>query len=385
MAREPEHRRVFRELLAEVAAGRYAATGRLPSEAQLVTRFGVSRPTVGRALKDLQDQGLVERRAGSGTFLKADAASTPLVGPSELGLLIPGLGTTEIFEVICGEIASLARVHDQLLLWGGGSHPRLDGPGSSEQAEQVCDLYLRRQVAGVFFAPMEHQRDQEALNRRLAERLRLAGVAVILLDRDLVPFPGRSDFDVVGIDNVAGGYLAADHLLKLGALRPRFVSRPGSAPTVDARAAGFLAALLAHGLAIPPGHHRRGEPDDPAFVRALIEDDRADALVCANDQTAATLIRSLARVGVRVPTSVRITGFDDVRYATLVSTPLTTIHQPCRDLAEVAYRAMLERISQPTIPPRMISVNPTLIVRESCGAYARRPEALTGADEQVAS
>ena len=60
------------------------------------------------------------------------------------------------------------------------------------------------------------------------------------------------------------------------------------------------------------------------------------------------------------------------RYATLIASPLTTIHHPCRELAEVAYRAMTERIAEPTGPQRTISVTPTLIVRESCGAYPRR-------------
>lgn len=374
MSKEPHHQRLTRELLAEIAAGRYGVSGKLPSEAQLVTRFGVSRPTVGRALKALQDQGLIERRVGSGTFLCATTTPSQEVTPRELGLLIPGLGTTEIFEVICGELAGLARVHDQLLLWGGGSHPRLDVRTGVEQAEEVCELYIRRRVAGVFFAPFEHYPHKEQVNRQLAERLQLAGVAVILLDRDLVPFPARSHFDVVGIDNIAGGFLAADHVLKLGARLPLFLSRPRSAPTVDARAAGFREALLAHGRAISPDHRRLGEPDDAAFVRSLIRDDRADAIVCANDQTAATLIRTLSQTGVRVPDDVRVTGFDDVRYATLISTPLTTIHQPCRDLAEVAYRAMAERIAEPTIPPRTITVAPRLIVRESCGAYRKRPD-----------
>jgi LacI family transcriptional regulator len=237
----------------------------------------------------------------------------------------------------------------------------------------VCDQYLRRRVAGVFFAPFEHYPDKEPLNREMAERLHLAGIAVVLLDRDLVPFPARSNFDVVGIDNVAGGYLVTEHLLKLGCQRPVFLNRPRSAPTVYARAAGFREALMAHGIEVSPGHRCEGEPDDPTFVRSLVKDNRPDAIVCANDQTAATLIRTLNQAKVRVPEDVRVTGFDDVKYATLVSTPLTTIHQPCRDLAEVAFRAMTERISEPTIPPRIINVSPTLIVRESCGAYKKRP------------
>ncbi len=66
---------------------------------------------------------------------------------------------------------------------------------------------------------------------------------------------------------------------------------------------------------------------------------------------------------------MRVVGFDDVRYATLLSVSLTTIHQPCRDIAEVAFRALQERIREPTIPPRTLMLAPRLVVRESCGAY----------------
>jgi DNA-binding LacI/PurR family transcriptional regulator len=112
-----------------------------------------------------------------------------------------------------------------------------------------------------------------------------------------------------------------------------------------------------------------GEPDDPEFAREIVEKGRVDSVLCANDHVAALLLRSLERAGVRVPEDVRMVGFDDVRFATLLSVPLTTMHQPCREIAQVALRAMLDRIDDPTMPPRMLTVSPGLVVRESCGAY----------------
>ena len=66
------HEQVSRQLRDDLAAGRYGQEGRLPSEAELARRFSVSRPTVARALQSLVEAGLVERRAGSGTFAKLD-------------------------------------------------------------------------------------------------------------------------------------------------------------------------------------------------------------------------------------------------------------------------------------------------------------------------
>src|SRR4051812_12517119 len=373
MSSEPKHSRVSQALLAEIASGKYGKSGRLPSETQLVKRFQVSRPTVARALRDLQNQGLIERRVGSGSYVSSRPPAGPPRSLRQLGLLIPGLGTTEVFEAICGELAGLARVRGYGLLWGGaGPRAREDRDIGVDDAEDLCEQFIRARVAGVFFAPFEHTARRHEVNVRLAERLRKAGIAVVLLDRDLADFPARSGFDLVGIDNFAGGYALADHLLKLGCRSPAFAVRPHSAPTVRARIAGAREAILDRGLPVPPDFVRLGEPDDPSFALGLAGGGRLDAILCANDDLAARLLRSLEKAGFRVPDDVRIVGFDDARYATMLSVPLTTMHQPCRELAVVALATMLDRIADPALPPRCLTLAATLVVRESCGAYPAR-------------
>ena len=369
------YQEIARQLREEVASGRYGKEGRMPSEAQLVRRFGVSRPTVARALRVLADEGLVERRAGSGTFAKSDGHNKTGHGSNILALLIPDLGNTEIFQLICGELASLARVHNYSLVWGGGSaQSKLDPDLSLKHAEELCLQFIERRVSGVFFAPYELVPEKEEANRRMAVMLREAGIPVVLLDRDLTPFPARSDFDVVGIDNLAGGWLLGEHLLKLGCRRLHFVARPLSAPTVDARIAGVHEALRRRRIEPASTWIHIGELDDKAFVRSLLTPPRADAFVCANDHTAALLLRVLHQRSIRVPEDVRVVGFDDLKFATLVSPSLTTIQQPCRELALTAFRAMLDRQADPTLPACHLSIAPRLIVRDSCGAYLPRRE-----------
>jgi DNA-binding LacI/PurR family transcriptional regulator len=367
---QPKHRAITQHLLEAISSGKYKAGERLPSEAQLVQQFKVSRPTVGRALRDLLTEGFIERRAGSGTYVRNPAKSP--VATRSLGLLVPGLPSTEIFQIICGEIASLARVHDYSLLWGGSTQPLEDMDASLSHAEELCRQFIQRKLSGVFFAPVELQPHQEEANRKLAESLRDAGIPVVLLDRDLSDYPRRSDFDLVGLDNMAGGYMVAEHLIKLGCRKISFVARPLSAPTVEARIAGVREALVRHRIEPEPNWVQTGNPADIKFVRTLIAGRQSDAFICANDNTAAVLLRSIESCGARVPQDFRIVGFDDVKYATLVSVPLTTVHQPCRDIATIAFRTMLERVAEPTLPARHISLMPHLVVRESCGAYLPR-------------
>jgi DNA-binding LacI/PurR family transcriptional regulator len=367
-----KHREISRQLLAEIASGKYVAGGKLPSEPQLVQRFRVSRPTVARALRDLEEEGLIERRAGSGTYVRQHAPNAPTT--RQLGLLITGLGSIEIFALICGELASLARASQYSLLWPDPRKPDQPEDVDERRAFELCEQFVAHRVAGVFFTPFELAKATEEVNSRIAERFRKAGIPMVLLDRDWLPFPGRSDLDLIATDNFAAGTLMAEHLMKLGAQRFAFLANSSPPPTIEARIAGVRDAVLRNGLELPGDWINRGSPEDLRFVRSLMSGRRWDAVVCANDVLARQLIDGLARINIAVPRDVRVVGFDDAKYATLSRVPLTTIHQPCDEIAVAAYRAMLERIGDPTLPARSVLLQPRLVVRESCGAYLPRKQ-----------
>ena len=363
-----KHEEISVILRDEILSGRYGSGGRLPSEAQLVKRFEVSRPTIGRALRTLTDEGIVERRAGSGSYVKTTDVGTNDRSRRIFALMMPDFGNTEIFQLISGEIASLARVHDYSVMWSGSSQPHLDTDLSMERAEELCRQFIASGVSGVFLTPYELVPEHEEVNQWLVINLKQAGIPVVLVDRDLKPFPLRSEFDVVGVDNIEGGYLLGEHLIKLGCNRLRFVAAPHSAPTVDARCAGVREALIRHGESIPSQLQAVGDLSEPKFIRQLLKD-KPDAFICANDHTAAQLLQTLSRCKIHVPEQVRVVGFDDVKFATLMTPSLTTIQQPCREIAQTAFRAMLERQTDPSLPGRQLTLAPRLIVRDSCGAY----------------
>jgi DNA-binding LacI/PurR family transcriptional regulator len=376
MNNSSKHRAISRQLASEIISGKYRQTGRLPSEAQFVKRFGVSRPTVGRALKDLQEQGLIDRRRGSGTYIRAEKDRTRDASSviPQLGMIVPSLRHTEIFESICGELASLARVNEFNLWWGPSASPVAESKMTVEEAEALCSQFIARGVTGVFFVPFEHQTDREAANRRITEHLRQAGIPVVLLDRDIGAFPNRSGYDLVGVDNFAGGYLLAEHLIKLGARRLAYVMRPLTASTVDARIAGARIAMRTYGLEEPPNFVHSGDPTDLKFVRSFAQSHQLDAVLCTSDHLAAQLLQNLSRLGIRVPNDLRLVGFDDVRFASLLTIPLTTMEQPCRDIAITAFNALRERVKNSTLPPRTLMLTPRLVVRETCGAYVKQSQ-----------
>lgn len=355
-----KHAQVFSALKQEIQSGAWKAGHRLPSEAELVQRFGHSRITVGRALRDLQAEGLIDRRVGSGSFVRGGRSSRGL----SFGLLIPDLGDTEIFEPICKGMmeSSLAREH--ALLWGSGSG---EGPGTSkgERAWHLCRDYIDRRVSGVFFAPLEAVPNWEELNLRIAAAFDRARIPVVLLDRPLQRYPADSPYDLIGIDNRRAGFVITDHLLHRGCRRIAFVGPPNAASTVDAREAGYREALYASRAEFEPHLAARLDPEAEDQVRTLMKV-RPDGIVCANDGTAARLMHVLRRLEYRIPDDVRLVGIDDVEYAALLPVPLTTLRQPTRQIGDIALSLMLDRIARPTLPRRDTRLDCELIVRESC-------------------
>jgi len=360
--RVSKHRRVYDHLLASIQSGSLKPGDRLPSEAELGKIFEASRITVAKAVHDLQRMGLVTRRPGAGTHVLGEHKPSGRT----FGLLIPELGLTEIFEPICNGMMRAQFARPDALLWGNSSASVED---SAEAAEQMVESFIEKKVAGVFFAPLELTSEKDTANRRIARMLDRAQIPFVLLDRCYLPYPERSHHDLVGVDNRRAGYIATAHLLQHGARRLVFVGEERAANTVDARITGFYEALRAHGTWPDWEPVWRGSSADEAFVRRILESARPEGIVCANDLTAARLMQVLIGLGVQIPHEVRIVGMDDVRYASLLPVPLTTIHQDCAGIGAVAMATMMERLARPKLPIRDVLVPVKIVVRRSCGVH----------------
>ena len=358
----PKHRQVYDALVQQITVGRMRAGERLPSEADLVRRFGASRITVGRALRDLQVAGLVERRAGSGTFVRAPRAITRA---QAFGVLMPEMGDVEVFDAICHGLLEAPEARQHVLVWG--SRPSTS-TSKADHAWRLCEQYIEREVDGVFFAPIELTSVSDAVNRRIADALASARIPVVLIDRAIEPFPRRGRHDLVALDNRRAGALVTEHLLSVGCTRPVFLGLPNAASSVDGREAGFREAVRAAGLDASMARIWREDPADRPRVAALLDRDSPDGIVCASDRTAAVLMHALPALGRRVPEQIRLVGIDDVDYAGLLPVPLTTLRQPCHEIGVSAMRAMVDRVGQPDLPPREILLHGMLVVRESCGS-----------------
>jgi LacI family transcriptional regulator len=238
------------------------------------------------------------------------------------------------------------------------------------------EALLRLQVDGLFWIPADLRRAARPGPPAPAP----PPVPTVQLDRSLLRGEGngpqRLAVDVVESDNVAGGRLAAEHLIALGHRRLACLAGPAGHLHARARLQGFRNALQAlRSDDAPPAliaHGDFGYASGAAIAArwcALPAPRRPTGIVCGNDAMAIGALCAIAGAGLAVPGDLSIVGYDDLPQAPFSVPPLTTVAQPLHELAAVAVERLLARIEAPARAPEPAHVllPVRLVVRGSTG------------------
>jgi len=181
------------------------------------------------------------------------------------------------------------------------------------------------------------------------------------------------DIDIVCTDHVRGGYLATEHLIKLGHSKIICISSLTETPEYELRTKGYKAALNDYNIPIDERLILYGgisfKSSYEAIKRSFDLFKHATAVFAENDIMALGVIEALREFGVSVPDDIAVVGFDDIEMSTFFKPYLTTIHQPREEIAMLTCHRLVELInSKRPSAPRKIVIQPKLIVRESCGS-----------------
>ena len=361
-ARKPRHRSVIEAILGDIAAGRFRPGERLPTEAELAKTFSASRSTVGRAMRELQNRGLLSRQRGSGTHVARQDSK-------RIALFTPFTHNASDLGFIGGQI----HAHLSQLASHRGDHLRLQliNRADGELLDQMmaaARAIIEQGVAGVFYYPRELPAEQVHYNKLVVDKLLSAEIAVVAVDRDIVSFPQRSSLPLITYDNRRGGYLLTEHLLKKGRKRIAFIGSPFVSSAASDRLRGYCDALEDNGLIVDKSLIRRATADDldAAFCQSLMAECKPDAIVCKMDQYAALVGRHLLGMGIAIGRDVMLAGFDDEPWAELLPVPLTTIRFPADPFALMCYERLASLMGNPsTVIPVMSLVDVELVIRES--------------------
>lgn len=347
---------ILKMLKDDILAGRYSDSSRFPSETTLSRRFGVSRSLMTSVVNELERLGLVTRSQGRGTFVSKKVSSR------KIGLIVPGVAVTDFFQPIVSEVNQLARKEGYTLHFAEVFS--LNREERLRQVEELAKEFVKERVAGVIYEPLAGPAGDEP-NRFVLTSFAKANIPVVLIDCDVVPFPQRTDHDVIGINDVEAGVRIVSHLLDSGAKKIHFLMGKLCPSTFANRLYGAEAALIRAGRCKKAVVLHAEANDLKALKRHVRKYGRPDAFVCANDINAAEFKQTLELAGLRVPEDVLLTGCADLPIASLMTPRLTTIRQ-CRDqMGAAAFRRLVARIENPSLPATEILFPAPLIVRES--------------------
>lgn len=350
---------VAQALAEDIGAGKYAPGLRFPSLTAIMRRFGVSRVTASRAIGELKLRGIVTTALNSSTSVR----------DRTVGLIFPGIAYAESFQQIMAGLARCCSREGWKMAFGEAFS---DDPAKRAlEAKALAESFVRQRVVGAIFQPVSLTDDAAEINRGIVSGFDEAGIPLVLLDNDIAPSPERSAHDLVGVNNFEAGRRIAVHLMAAGAHRVAFLLHPNAAPSVRLRRDG-LAAQIADAAAGVAFRDLVAEPNDAVAVSRFLRAWRPDAFVCANDKSAAILMQTLRAIGRRIPEDILIAGFDNIQIAYVTTPPLTTVRQPCAEIAETAIRALAERIANPSLLPREIFLPAPLVVRESTKRFITR-------------
>lgn len=361
----PLHAKLSRALQAQMNDGTLRAGEMLPSERQLQSLLGLSRPTIRQAMDALIRQGLLQRVAGKGTFVlepEETKAPTGLVG------LIVSRPNFHFFY------PQLAAAFDERIQGSNfGLVMSLHGDRADLMAKNIEGLLLTQHIVGLAITPPRFG-DIEAIIRRL----RQARVPFV--------FIGRQDedplIDSVAPDNVQIGYQATRHLLDLGHRR---IAHFGFSDYVTGRMrlegyqlAMSEAELPTRFIEIPEQLTTSGQGIDDeapsariaAPARELARDllqaaDRPTAIFGFNDIVAMGVYKAAREVGLRLPQDLSLISVDNLPTMSHFEVPLTTFALPGREIGRRAANLLLRRIAGDEIRPQHYLLPAPMIRRDS--------------------
>jgi len=304
----------------------------------------VSEPTRQRVLEVIQQTGYQPN---------AVARNLRLQRSSTLGLIVPDTHNSYFSEVARGiEDVAFHRGYAVFLCHSGSDINR---------EIQYVNLLKAQQVAGVIWIPGSS--DFEPFYQ-----LKSNNIQTVVIDR----ISSDEDVPTVTADNFNGGFLATQHLIRLGHKRIGYINRPVEMSHSRGRFEGYQSALQTAGIKFDKNLVIKGgfklENGCNAAHQLLERNAPPTALFAYNDIMALGALRACYETGLKVPDDFSIIGFDDIAESAFSCPALTTIHLPKFEMGQQGANLIISLIeNQPPPAETSTPLNVELIVRESTG------------------
>lgn len=234
---------------------------------------------------------------------------------------------------------------------------------------QHIEMLRSKGVDGIIFSSA-HMGDPNILV--LAEE----AFPIVMVNRRTYHPVVKEKVDYVGIDNILGGYLAVEHLIKLDHKRIGVIGGSSESSVGFERLEGGKKALEAYGLKPMTDYFLDGDFLKESGYRGgkqfLKMEEPPTAIFATNDYMALGAYQAIVEEGKKVPEEMAIVGFNDIEFTAMKGIELTTIGQKKYEMGALAVKALIERIEgKRSESSQEIILQPELIIRKTCGFHMK--------------
>lgn len=337
---------VAKVLRERIDAGTY--TGQLPGMAVLAEEFGVNERTVMRGVALLEDEGLLLRKRGAGTFvtrLKRQRSHT-------IGVVFGGVSAPLGAQLAQGMQDAAGAAQQGLTLSGYGAD-------QASQMDRIRNMVERNQVDGLVLWLVGTTAPQEAINYLKTENIPFVMVP------DYSPELHETVHTVSGNEHGSTSDVMM-HLLGQGHRDVAFATDAEKNESVSQwhRYDEYCHSLKIAGLTpLEPLqiYYRDGDlEEDPQIAEELR---KVTAVFCETDRVASGLHRICVREGIRIPEDLAVVGFDNSDIAEMLN--LSSVEQHFEMIGQKAVELLLEELDGNLKQPTHLEVESELVIRGS--------------------
>ena len=320
---------------------------KLPSEHALCQQYHVSRQTVRAALRLLSEEGLVEKRQGSGSFSTGHS-----IAENNIGVILNN-ADEYTSPALLGDIRAVLR--DK-----GYQIQVYSTCGKIAEERRILQLLKSMPLRGLIAEGTRTSLPTPNLD--LYEKLQSRGISLLFLGGYA---PNLPESACIKEDNYYGGYLLTKHLIQKGHNRIAGIFKSDDIQGPE-RYYGFLSALRdfhipftdEQSLWYTSSHLTSLEKkSDTGFLTSFLRKNRHlyTAVVCHNDEIAYWLIRELGYARIRVPEDISIVSFDNSYMSDRGPVRITTLSHGEPHMGTVAARTILKMIRGETVSTEALS------------------------------
>jgi LacI family transcriptional regulator len=241
-----------------------------------------------------------------------------------------------------------------------------DTQGNHDEESKTIQRLMEYRLGGFVVAPIQSSEKHEHIAKLVAARVPLVTIG---------PVPGV-DTHYVDFEDRKGSRLATDYLLQNGHRRIACIGGPTRSHSGNERILGFIEGLYSEGIEFQESMVIRTDGTYDSGYEGTMEILRngnplPTALLCYNDLVAMGAYQAAHEMGLHIPNDISVIGFDDIKMASILGPPLTTVSITPHKIATAASNILLDLLQGEAVKQyRQEFIEVALVERASVNALA---------------